>query len=448
MASRQTRMLARRAASGGTSSRSRSRRGHSSSKTLPGDVVVFDAPRHSTRRVHDDDGVLAGDRTQTACAQALRPVPRRCDALHVDRRRSTSPASSWLSSDRKSETVNSPSAATVPTFVTRISLRAWPVARTGRCRLHRGRWAPRVDIRRATARPSRIVLLRLPTREKPRHNVNVCSTFRRETAASPVLKRRTRALERATAVRRSPVRLRSRPPRREGPRHDVKLAAYGTTIARTGRPVTANSRAAGTRPPACSGRARSCRAGARTTPLQRRPRHADGDPVRRQRILRRAIGSARRPAPTCVSAALATRTSEPAPRRRSDDRARAALRRSGARGRVSPGLPHPPSGHLRVAGHLCDAYARDGRGVGRGRTAECVARAADERAARHARAALRVLVAAGSRGHSRDVRPPRPGREGANCDQCWVAFAQRRDYTAKRKWRCPRLARRSPRGRC
>jgi len=279
LASRQTRMLARRAASGGTSSRSRSRRGHSSSKTLPGDVVVFDAPRHSTRRVHDDDGVLAGDRTQTACAQALRPVPRRCDALHVDRRRSTSPASSWLSSDRKTETVNSPSAATVPTFVTRISLRAWPVARTGRCRLHRGRWAPRVDIRRATARPSRIVLLRLPTREKPRHNVNVCSTFRRETAASPVLKRRTRALERATAVRRSPVRLRSRPPRREGPRHDVKLAAYGTTIARTGRPVTANSRAAGTRPPACSGRARSCRAGARTTPLQRRPRHADGDPV-------------------------------------------------------------------------------------------------------------------------------------------------------------------------
>src|SRR5262249_28048202 len=53
-------MLARRAASGGPASRSRSRGGNSSSKTLPGDVVVFDAPRHSTRRVHDDDGVLAG----------------------------------------------------------------------------------------------------------------------------------------------------------------------------------------------------------------------------------------------------------------------------------------------------------------------------------------------------------------------------------------------------
>src|SRR5262249_49082495 len=51
--------------------------------TLPGDVVVFDALRHGIRRVHDDDGVLAGDGTQTARAQALRPVPSRRNAPQV-----------------------------------------------------------------------------------------------------------------------------------------------------------------------------------------------------------------------------------------------------------------------------------------------------------------------------------------------------------------------------
>src|SRR5262249_2884767 len=61
-------------------------------------------------------------------------------------------------------------------------------------------------------------------------------------------------------------------------------------------------------------------------------------------------------------------------------------------------------------------------GVGRGRAPDGVAHAPDGRAARHAQASLRALVAARSGRDPCDLCAPRPGRFGANRDPRWVTI--------------------------